>query len=161
MRTFVAICFLSVWSAGSAACELPSDNSYYVGTMQEERDLTLQALAKSDLVLIGTVRDIRHGRITADPIDRASAVDVQVDQVLVGSLGTSKSATLQANLHHVFVSCIGNEAFWDDQVEQDSEYIFFVSGGQILSASPPARSWTRLGLTGQREIVLSAIRSGR
>lgn len=161
MRTFVAICLLSAWSYGSTACELPSDQSYYAGTMQEERDLALQALAKSELVLIGTVKDIRHGRNSADLGDRASEVDVQIEQVLVGTLGTSNVATLHANLHHVIVSCFGNEAFWDDQVEQDGEYIFFVSGGQILSASPPARSWTRLGLTGQREIVLSASRSGR
>lgn len=160
MRKFIATCFVLALSHSVSACELPSDSSYFLGTMQEERELTLQALAKADLVLVGTVGDIRHGRATSDPGDRVSEVSVNVDQVLVGT-PSQKTVTLKANLHYAIVSCFGNDAFWDDQVEKDGEYIFFVSGGQILSASPPARSWRRLGLNGQREIVLSAVHSGR
>ena len=159
MRKFFAILLLSMWIHTGSACELPLDPSYFLDTMQEERNLTLQALAKSDLVFVGTVTGIRHGRATPDPSERLSEVTVSVDQLLKG---TSKAkVTLQANLHSETVSCFGNEAFWEDQVEMDGEYIFFVSGGHILSASSPAKSWRRLGLTGQREIVLSAIGSGR
>ena len=159
MRTFVTICLLSAWSFNGQACELPTDPSYFSSSMREERELTLQALAKSDSVVIGTVKDIRYGRETSDPGDRVSDVDVEINQALVGLVTTQQLVTLKARLHHVISSCFGNEAFWDDQVELGGEYIFFVAASQILSASPPARSWRRLGLAGQREIVLSA--SGR
>jgi len=124
--------------------------------MQEERDLTLQALAKSDSVFVGVVEEIQYGPETLSPRDRVSSVKVAVEQVLTGNTVAGVPVTLEARLHDVTVACFGNEAFWDDQVEQDKEYIFFVSNGRILSASPPARSWKRLGLAGQRELVLSA-----
>jgi hypothetical protein len=80
--------------------------------------------------------------------------------VLVGKTDESKPTQLKAKLHEITVGCFGNETFWDDQVEQDGVYIFFVSGGRIVSASPPARSWGRLGLSGQREVVLAAKSNG-
>ena len=160
MKKFAAICLFLAWSHAGSACELPSDPAYFLSVLQEERDLTLQALAKSDLVFIGTVSEIRHGPVSPDPGDRVSEVSASVRQILLGAQEQA-TVTLKARLHNQIVSCFGNETFWDDQVEQDGEYIFFVSGSQILSASPPARSWRRHGLTGQREIVLSAIRSGR
>jgi hypothetical protein len=149
----------SVWSCRSTACEIPPD-SYYSTTMQEERDLTLEALAKSDLVLVGAVTEIRHGQKTKDPSDRISEVVVEVKQLLHGKIDAS-TVIIKAKLHAISVSCFGNEAFWDDQVDLGGEYIIFVASGHILSASPPAKDWKHLGLTGQREIVLSAVREGR
>ena len=127
--------------------------------MQEERDLTLEVLAKSDLVLVGAVTEIRHGQKTNDPSDRISEVVVEVKQLLHGKMDTS-TVIIKAKLHAIVVSCFGNQAFWDDQVDLGGEYIIFVAAGQILSASAKAKDWKHLGLSGQREIVLSAVRKG-
>ena len=155
MRKFniVFLSTLLVFGGSSLACEQPADERYYVETMQEERELTMQAIARSDLILVGTVEEVRHGPEEADPSARISEVLVRVDQVLVGE--APDSITLQAALHQVLVQCFANEAFWDDQVELNGEYIIFVRNGRILSASAPAGSWRKLGLSGQREVVLS------
>ena len=155
-RFALFLSLISAWSCLSSACELPPD-SYYLSKMQEERDLTLEALAKSNVVLVGTVTEIRHGQKTQDPGDRISEVVVEVNQVLKGTLEAS-TVTIKAKLHAVTVPCFGNEDFWDDQVDLGGEYIIFVAAGQILSASPKAKDWKHLGLSGQREIVLLAVR---
>ncbi|GAB2668784.1 hypothetical protein GCM10027193_23570 [Arenimonas aestuarii] len=126
--------------------------------MQEERTLTSEALAKSEYVFVGTVSAIRVGAAASKPGDRVSDVEVEIVDALVGSLTSGTTVTVKARLHHQIYGCFGNEAFWDDQVEIGESYIFFVHGGRILSASPPAKSWKRLGLSGQRELVISLTR---
>lgn len=149
-------CFLWLLCSPAAfACELPSDDAYYVNAMQEERALTSDALSRSDQVFIGTVTSIQAGPKTPDPGERMSAVEVEIVEALVGTAVAGTTLSLSARLHHRISGCFGNEAFWDDQVEAGGSYIFFVSGGRILSASPPARSWKKLGLSGQRELVLA------
>lgn len=152
---------LATWASASWACELPTDNSYYLTAMQEERQLTLDALTKSDMVVVGTVLSINYGPEKPDPSDRISDVRVQVNQVLFSTVETPSSIDLKAKLHEVTVVCFGNEDFWDDQVEQNAEYIFFISERKILSASGLTQRWRKLGLAGQREIVLSANQTGR
>ncbi|GGA78939.1 hypothetical protein GCM10011521_16440 [Arenimonas soli] len=157
MKTSITLCcFLGLLCSRLAfACELPPDNAYYVNAMQEERALTRDALGRSDQVFIGKVTSIQAGPETPGPGERMSAVEVEIVEALVGTPVAGTALSLSARLHHQIAGCFGNEAFWDDQVEVGGSYIFFVSGGRILSASPPARSWKKLGLSGQRELVLA------
>jgi hypothetical protein len=160
MRTNFALplLFLTLSPLRAISCELPERESFYLEAMQEERDLTLQALAKSDQVLIGTVVKISELEHLHEPGKIVSAITVKIAQELLGPAEERTSVELQGNLHDVVVSCFGNESFWDDQVEVGKEYILFASKRKILSASPRAESWRRLGLAGQREVVLAALR---
>ena len=160
MKVSIATFLFVIASLDASACEFPTDeSSYFHEAMREERELTLQALAKSDLVFVGTVSGVRFGAETKDPVDRISTVTVTVHEMLAGKTDGAKPVVLRAKLHQVTVGCFGNETFWDDQVELKREYIFFVSDGQILSASPPSPSWRHLGLSGQREIVLAVAKN--
>ena len=160
MRLFLPATLIMVFLSSTAviACEMPVDDSYYLEALEEERQLAARALNRSDLVFVGTVRDIKYGPETPSPSDRVSEVEVVIGEVLVGSPITVPVVTLNANLHHQFVVCFGNEAFWDDQVEVGGDYILFVAAGKIVSASPLSKSWKKLGLSGQREVVLSLTR---
>lgn len=86
---------LATWTSASWACELPTDNSYYLTAMQEERQLTLDALAKSDMVIIGSVMSINYGPKKPDPSDRISNVKVQVNQVLLSAADAPSSIDLR------------------------------------------------------------------
>ena len=152
LATFV-LATLSL-TTSARACELP-DDSYYAKSMAEERELVLQALARSDLVVVGRIDSVSPPD-AANPIAQ-SEVRVWVHQILFQKKMIPHSLTLKAALNEVTVGCFGNEAFWDDQVEKDGVYILFVSNGRIISASAPSTGWTRLGLAGQREIVLSSV----
>ena len=156
MKGILATCILATLPlmTPARACE-PPDDSYYPESMAEERELVLQALSKSDLVVVGRIDSVNAPK-AANPTAQ-SEVRVWVHQILFQKKMIPRSLTLTAALSEVAAGCFGNEAFWDDQVEKHGVYILFVSNGRIISATAPSTGWARLGLTGQREVVLSSV----
>lgn len=159
MRKFVASMplILALQASAAFACEFPEDESQFLATMNEERSLTIEALRKADLVVVGRVIEIRHGPVKNDRAQRTSEVKVDVKEVLFGGVKVPEKITLGARLHKVVVPCFANEAFWDDQVELDTDYIIFSADSAIISASSANKSWHELGLSGQREVVMSEL----
>lgn len=140
------------------ACELPADPaSFYAEARAEERQLTRRALARADHVFVGKVVSIEYGPAPASPSDRESAVVVSISETLKGAAADVPSP-LRAHLHDVVAGCFGNEAFEDDQVDVGQDYLFFVELAEIVVATPATADARRLGLQGQREVVLQAVK---